>query len=316
MKEEDFGPAPREIALLRCLRDGERPRREVARALGMSQPALTRLVKSLESKGIVVVRRNGMSSSLSFSELKHASVLRRILNEYSHMRLEEVLSLASLRVIASLAIRPASTRDEIQSSSGVSPRTIHTVLSRFKAVGIVRVHGRGVYELSDRFAPFAEFARELMSFSNQKKALAVSSDSVVIWERGGEFVIRTKVGKESEGFRKTAFSAFDGYDLPLVQEWHYYYHPYGSWRRTPDEVLLQSLLIRPPGSREINALKMLWDRKTLWGNIDQLTAKAEWYGVTVELRRLIEGFKGNGKNNTPVVSRSARIGQGPRSRDR
>jgi DNA-binding MarR family transcriptional regulator len=313
MKEEEVGLSPREIALLRCLRDGEQPRREVARALGMSQPELTRLVKSLESKGIVVVRRNGMSSSLSFSELKHASVLRRILNEYSHMSLEEVLSLASLRVIASLAIHPESTREKIQVSSGVSPRTIHTVLSRFKAVGIIRVHGRGVYELSDRFALFAEFARELMSFSNQKKALAFSSDSVVIWERGGEFAIRTKARKESEGFRKTAFSAFDSYGLPLVQEWHYYYHPHGSWRRTPDEVLLQSLLIRPLGSREINALKMLWDRKTLWRNIDQLIAKAGRYGVTAELMRLIEGFKGHEKNNIPVVSRSGQIGQKLRS---
>ena len=316
MKEEEVGLSPREIALLRCLRDGEQPRREVARALGMSQPELTRLVKSLESKGIVVVRRNGMSSSLSFSELKHASVLRRVLNEYSHMRLEEVLSLASLRVIASLAIHPASTREEIQLSSGVSLRTIHTVLSRFKAVGIIRVHGRGVYELSDRFAPFAEFARELMSFSNQKKALAFSSDSVVIWERGGEFAIRTKARKESEDFRKTAFSAFDSYGLPLVQEWHYYYHPHGSWRRTPDEVLLQSLLIRPLGSREINALKMLWGRKTLQRNIDQLVMKAGRYGVTAELRRLIEGFKGHEKNNILVVSRSGQIGQKLRSGDR
>jgi len=316
MKEEEVGLSPREIALLRCLGDGEQPRREVARALGMSQPELTRLVKSLESKGIVVARRNGMSSSLSFSELKHASVLRRILNEYSHMRLEEVLSLASLRVIAALAIHPASTREEIQRSSGVSPRTIHTVLSRFKAVGIIRMHGRGVYELSDRFAPFAEFARELMSFSNQKKALAFSSDSVVIWERGGEFVIRTKAGKESEDFRKTAFSAFDSYGLPLVQEWHYYYHPHGSWRRTPDEVLLQSLLIRPLGSREINALKMLWGRKTLQRNIDQLVMKAGRYGVTAELRRLIEGFKGHEKNNAPIVSRSGRIGQQLRGGDR
>jgi len=316
MKEEEVGLSPREIALLRCLRDGEQPRREVARALGMSQPELTRLVKSLESNGIVVVRRNGMSSSLSFSELKHASVLRRILNEYSHMRLEEVLSLASLRVIASLAIRPASTREEIQLSSGVSPRTIHTVLSRFKAVGIIRVRRRGVYKLSDRFAPFAEFARELMSFSNQKKALAFSSDSVVIWERGGEFVIRTKAGKESEDFRKTAFSAFDSYGIPLVQEWHYYYHPHGSWQRTPDEVLLQSLLIRPLGSREVKALRMLWGRKTLWRKIDQLIAKAGRYGVTAELRRLIEGFKGHEKNNTPIVSRSGNIGQKLRSGDR
>jgi hypothetical protein len=155
-----------------------------------------------------------------------------------------------------------------------------------------------------------------MSFSNQKKALAFSSDSVVIWERGGEFVIRTKAGKESEDFRKTAFSAFDSYGLPLVQEWHYYYHPHGSWRRTPDEVLLQSLLIRPLGSREINALKMLWGRKTLRRNIDQLIMKAGRYGVTAELRRLIEGFKGHERNNTPIVPRSGGIGQKPRSRDR
>jgi len=302
MKEEEVGLSPREIALLRCLRDGERPRREVARALGMSQPALTRLVKSLESKGIVVARRNGVSSSLSFSELKHASVLRRILNEYSHMKLEEILSLASLRVIAALAVHPALTRDEIRLSSGVSLRTIHTVLSRFKAVGIVRVRRRGIYELSDRFAPFAEFARELMSFSNQRKALAFSPDSVVIWERGGEFVIRTKARKESGDFRKTAFSAFDNYGLPLIQEWHYYYHPHGSWRRTPDEVLLQSLLIRPLGSREINALKMLWDWKTLWRNIDQLIIKAGRYGVSAELRRLIGGFKGNEKNWSKLIT--------------
>ncbi len=316
MKDEEVGLSPREIALLRCLRDGEQPRKEIARALGMSQPALTRLVKSLESKGTVVVRRSGMSSSLSFSELKHASVLRRILNEYSHMRLEEVLSLASLRVIASLAVHPASTRDEIQLSSGVSPRTIHTVLNRFKAVGIIRVHGRGVYELSDGFAPFAEFARELMSFSNRKKALAFSSDSVVIWERGGEFVIRTKARKETEDFRKTAFSAFDSYGLLLVQEWHYYYHPHGSWRRTPDEVLLQSLLIKPLGSREINALRVLWDRKILRRSIERLIMKAGRYGVTAELRRLIEDFKGHEKNNTPIVSGSGRVGQKLRSGDR
>jgi hypothetical protein len=44
--------------------------------------------------------------------------------------------------------------------------------------------------------------------------------------------------------------------------------------------------------------------------------KAGRYGVTAELRRLIEGFKGNEENNTPVVSRSGGIGQKLRSGDR
>ena len=292
MKDAGIELFPREIALLRCLRDGGLPRKEVAITLGMPQSELTRLVRSLESKGIVEVCWNGASSSLAFSGMKHASMLRRILNEYGHMRLEEVLSLASLRVIASLATQPASTRRDILSFSGVSARTLQTALSRFGAVGILRVHKRGVYELSDRFLPFADFVRELMSFSNQRKASAFSSDSVVIWERGNEFIVRTKAREEGESFRRTAFSAFDGYGVPLVQDWHYYYHPHGSWRRTPDEVLLQSLLIRPLGSREINAVKMLWDRKTLGRNINQLRAKARRYGVNAELESLIKDSKG------------------------
>jgi DNA-binding MarR family transcriptional regulator len=292
MKDVEIELFPREIALLRCLRDGGLPRKEVAITLGMPQSELTRLVRSLESKGIVEVRWNGASSSLFFSEMKHASMLRRILNEYGHMRLEEVLSLASLRVVASLAMQPASTRKEILSSSGVSARTLQTVLSRFRGVGILSAHKRGVYELSDRFLPFADFVRELMSFSNQRKASAFSSDSVVIWERGKEFIVRTKAREEGDSFRRTAFSAFDGYGVPLVQDWHYYYHPRGGWRRTPDEVLLQSLLIRPLGSREMSAVKMLWDRKTLGRNINQLRAKARRYGVNAELEGLIKDFKG------------------------
>lgn len=269
----------------------------------MLQPELTRLVKSLESKGIVVVHKRGVSSSIAFSETKHASLLRRILNELGHMRLEEVLSLAPLRVIASLAVRPASTRAEILSSSGISPRTLQTVLRRFREVGIVRTYGRGVYELSSRFAPFADFARELMSFSNQTKALAFSSDSIVVWERGPEFIVRTKARKEDDAFKLTAFSAFEGYGVPLIQDWHYYYHPHGPWRRTPDEVLLQSLLIKPLGSREMTAMKSLWERKAMWRSLGKLRAKARGYRVDADLERLIERFQSQKRSNI-LIARS------------
>jgi DNA-binding MarR family transcriptional regulator len=308
MKERQIGLSPTEITLLRCIRDGELPRKEVARMLDMPQPELTRLVKSLEFKGLVVVRRHGVSTSLAFSDMKHASMLRRVLNEYSHMRLEEILSLASLRVIVSLATRPISTRKELLASSGVSPRTIQTVLGRFRSIGILRSHRRGDYELTARFVSFADFARELISFYNQKHALTFSSDAVVVWEREYNFIVRTKAMKEREDFKRTAFSAFESYDVPLVQDWHYYFHPHGSWRRTPDEVLLHSLLIRPLGSREMNAMKMLWNQKTLGRNINQLRENARGYGVEAELERLIEAFEGRENKRMPTVSRVDQTG--------
>ncbi len=290
MNKGQAGLSPKEIALMRSIRDGEVPRREVATMLDVPQPELTRLVKSLVSKGLIVVRRRGLSTSLAVSDTKHASILRRILNEYAHMRLEEILSLSSLRVISSLGARPLSTRIEIQSSSQVSPRTIHTVLKRLRAIGVVRTRGRGNYELADRFLLFADFARELASSCNQRQALGFSPDAVVVWERDYDFIVRTRAAEESEGFRKTAFSAFDGYGIPLVQEWHYYYHPHGSWQRTPDEVLLHSLTIRPLGSREMRAIKMLLDRKMSRRNINHLRKRAVEYGVEMEIERLIESL--------------------------
>lgn len=316
MKHGEIGLSPREIALLRHLRDGEQPRKEVAIALGIPPSGLTRLVKSLESKGIVVVRKVGMSSSMNFSDMKHASILRRILNEYGHMELEEILSLASLRVIISLATQSPSTRPEMLSSSKVSPRTLQTVLSRLRAVGMLRIRRRGTYELSNRFELFADFARELVSFFNHKKALAFSSDSVVVWERGNEFVVRTRAREERDGFMKTAFSAFDGYGVPLVQDWHYYLHPHGTWRRTPEEVFLQSLLIRPLSSREFNALNMLWSRKNLRLRMSQLRAKARRYGVDADLERLIDSFRGQERSTVLVVQESSRPRRESRSEGR
>ena len=308
--------SPAEIALLRHLRDGEQPRKKVAKDLGIPPSGLTRLVRSLESKGILVVHRAGVSSSMDFSDMKHAWILRRVLNEYGHMKLEEVLSLASLRVIVSLAIQPASTRPEMLSSSGISPRTLQTVLSRLRAVGVLRIRGRGIYELSDRFALFTDFARELVSFSNRKKALAFSSDSVVVWERGNEFIVRTRARDERDGFRKTAFSAFDDLGVPLVLDWHYYFHPHGAWRRTPEEVFLQSLLIRPLGSREMGAVKTLWRQKDLRLHIGRLRAKARRYGAGADLERLIDGLGEQERVVAPTVRGPGELERGPRGENR
>lgn len=290
MKDREAWLSPKEISLLRCLGDGGLPRKEIARITGMLQPELTRLVKSLESKGIISVHKKGISTMIAFSKMKHASVLRRVFDEYSHMKLEGLLSLSSYRVIASLAARPALTRNELLASSGISPRTLHAVLKKLREIGVVRVQERGVYVLSDRFAPFADFASEMMSFFNQKKALSFSADSVIVWERGPEFIVRTRAKKEGKDFKLTAFSAFGDYGVPLIQEWHYYYHPVGTWRRTVDEVLLQSLLMKPRDTRENTAILMLWEKNGLWRRLGRIREGASRYDLEKDVETIVAYF--------------------------
>lgn len=299
MMSRSFGLTPKEVAALRSIRPAGVSNKEIAAALGVSAPGLSRLSRSLESKGLISVRRMGASNAVAFSDMKHATRLRRVFDEHGHMRLEKVLSLASLKVIGAVAVAPGATRGEIISSSGVSARTLQTVLSDLRGLGVLRVDGRGVYSIADRFAPIADFAREFNSYANQKAAFEFSPDSVILWEMGGEFLVRTKRGKEDKDFRETAFSAFEAHGVPILQNWHYYYHPCGEWRRTADEVLLQSLLIRPLGTREITSILMFWEKNGFGKSLDRLREKARDYDLVGELERIIAYFEDPVMNRAP-----------------
>jgi DNA-binding MarR family transcriptional regulator len=303
MNSRKMGLSPKEMSVLTSIRDAGRTRKEVARDVGAPPPELTRLLKSLTSKGLVTARKRGISSTVSFSDLKHATLLRRTLNEFRHMKLERILSLASLDLLSSLAASPGSNRDALTSSAGVSPRTLQTTLKRLMELGVVRKRSRGVYEISSRFDLIADFARELDEYSNQRIAMEFSPDAQIVWQRGREFIVRTKREEEDADFRLTAFSLFEDYGAPLFVDQHYYYHPIGGWRRTVDEVLLQSLLIRPRTARENTAILMLWERNSLGRDIDRLRSGAKRYGLENELSAIVAYFEDPERNRRPGFPR-------------
>ena len=68
MKQRLARLSPREMSVLVSIREGGKTRKTVARADRCPPPELTRLVKALESKGLVAVHRTGISSSISFSD--------------------------------------------------------------------------------------------------------------------------------------------------------------------------------------------------------------------------------------------------------
>src|SRR4030067_282581 len=299
MKPSSSGLSPREVSLLVSIRDGKRTGKEISQNLGVSSPELTRMVKSLTSKGLVVSERLGMSTSVSISRLKHSTHLRRVLSEYSHMRLERILSLSTLDVLSCLAASPGQTRADILSTTGISPRTLQTVLKRLRGCGIVRVKTRGVYELSDRFAPFGEFAQEFDEYSNQRNATQFCTDSIMIWHRGREFIIRTKCEKEDADFKLTAFSVFERFGVPLFLGWQYYYHPVGKWRGTVDEALLQSLLTRPRDTSENTAILMLWEKNGLSRALNRVKKGATRYGLEDDIETIAAYFRDPERNPPP-----------------
>ncbi len=290
---------PREVSVLINIREGRRTMRSIAQDLDISQQELSRLVKSLRERGLVIVDRQGMTSLVSFSDQKHASRLRRVLDEFSHMKLEKIVSLASLDVLSALAAYPGSSRTDLMHSSDVSARTLHTTIKRLRELGVVRARARGFHEISDRFQPLAEFVREFDDFSNHKKAREFCPDATIVWQRGRDFILRTKCMGESNEFRLTAFSVFDQYGVPLFLAWQYYYHPSGEWRRTIDEALLQSLLLKPRDTRENTAILMLWLKHNMSRDLERLRKSASRYGLLEEIETITEYFRDPERSRPP-----------------
>lgn len=300
MNRGTYRLTPREVSVLISIRERSRTMKSIAQNLDIPRPELTRLVRSLRTKGLVVVERQGMSSSVSISDQKHASRLRRIFDEFSHMKLEKILSLTSFDVLSALAAYPGLSRSDIMSSSDISARSLHTALKNLRGLGVVRARTRGAYEISDRFEPFVEFVREYDDYSNRQKAKDFCRDAMVVWQRGRKFIIRTKCESENNEFRLTAFSAFGHYGVSLFLGWQYYYHPVGRWRRTVDEVLLQSMLLRPRDVRENTAILMLWYKNNLSRNLGQLREGASRYDLQNDLETIASYFRDPERNRPPV----------------
>ncbi len=294
---------PREVSVLTSIREKSQTSNSIAQNLSISAPEVSRLIKSLRTKGLVVVDRQGMTSSVSISHQKHASRLRRVLDEFGHMKLEGIISLASLNVLSALAASPESSRAALMQSADVSARTLHTTLKKLRELGVVRARTRGIYEISDRFQPIAEFVREFDEYSNQIEAKEFCPDATVIWQRGCEFIIRTKCAEERKDFKLTAFSVFGQYGVQLFAAWRYYYHPIGRWYRTIDEVLLQAMLLRPRDTRENTAILMLWLRNDLSRDLARLQRGASRYGLQDDLEKILEYFRDPEGNRPPTFPR-------------
>jgi len=279
----------KEIAALRAIaRSGERHVGDVAQALGSVYPVASRVVASLAGKGFVNLSRTGRSKSVSLSDTKHAQHFKRLLAEFGHMNLEHVLSDSSLEVLSHILDGPLG-RKELTERSSLSDKTVKVALRKLRAVGVIVSKGRFRYALSERFRLLGEFITEFTAYLNQKAAERFAADSVILWQREREFIIRTEAEKSERNFFPTATPVFHQYGIELLLPRHrYYFHsPYRSTLRVED-IILHTLALDRDSTRNILSVLLLWEKNKQWLSVEYLSEEAEKY----ELRDVIERLEG------------------------
>jgi DNA-binding MarR family transcriptional regulator len=81
---------------LKCVRAiatmGNARTSEIATAIHVARPNVSRAVASLEAKGFVEAKRDGISSFISLSDAKHAVLWKKLAIQFAHMPLDRLLA--------------------------------------------------------------------------------------------------------------------------------------------------------------------------------------------------------------------------------
>lgn len=286
----------RELRCLRAIVNLDQARASnITTVVGLSRSDVSRVINALQGKGFVTTKKTGLSKIAVLSESKHAALWRRLILEFRHMPLEELLSGTTLEVLSAVCSLTLTTRKEIAKATILSERSVASVLEKLARVGMIQ-KAMAKYSVSRRFRTLKEFVIEYRHYLNESIAREFASDAVVLWECNNEFVIESKTLRTKEGFQATGASAFSRFGIQLlVQSFYFFYSPCARKLRLED-VVLHSLLVP-----EWNVLPtmLVWRKQEKAMKIKYLKIQAKKYGAAELVDAIIAYFASEGRERPP-----------------
>ncbi len=291
----DFKLTTTEIRALRAIGQGnEQSIGRISEATDILYPVMSRAISSLSKKGFLRVSRRGLTRQVSLSDAKHAQLFKRLLSEFSHMNFEKILTGSSMEVLSHITDAPLK-RKEIEEQSCLTAKTVKVALKRLKEFGVVFVKEGFTYVLNRRFSLLGEFVEEFRRYYNQRLAEDFSADSVIIWQVGKEFLIKTRSSKEYESFFLTGISAFHQYGIKLfLPDYDYYFHSPYKTKLGVEDILLHAIIADPNGTRTILSALLLWKKNDRM-NVKYLLEEAKKYRVDDVVYALIDYLNSEGR---------------------
>jgi hypothetical protein len=260
---------------------------------------VSRALGTLEDKGFVKTNKIGLSKIVAISETKHATLLRKLVLEFGHMPLEELLAGTSLEILSAICNLTPSNRRETAQAASVSERSVALVLEKLKRVGIVQKTA-SKYDVSPRFQTLREFVTEYRRYLNQRIAQEFASDAVVLWECNAEFIIESQAHQARNGFQLTGVSSFARFGVPLIAVRSYFFYSPSARRLKLEDIILHSLLL-PERERTLLPTLLVWRKQRKAMNIQYLERQAERYGATEAVRQIMAYFTSEGQERAAGI---------------
>ena len=267
-----------ELQMLREIARGNYELSSIQAKLSIKPPLLTYTLKKLQNKGLIKIAHKGAKKQVSFSDTKHAILLKNLLSIYDYVDWENVLKGKAIEIL----FQVLTDSDKL---TAVPRNTLWRYMKDFKSRGIIQE-----CKVNPQFRGLSEFLEEYQSFFAKKMANEFSDNSVILWQREMEFLIRTPkaVKAPTRAFHKTATSIFSVYDLPLFSEFDIYFYSTTKKSITPEDAILHTLLLEP-GNVRYSTYALLLLKKTE-KQIDKtyLLREAEHFGLETQVKVMLE----------------------------
>ena len=258
---------------------------EVAGDAGLDVSTVSKYVSSsLESgNGLFERRKEGKSVYIKRADTSHSNLLKTILSEYPRWNIEKLFSHSRLK-IAGMIEEPKRVKD-IVFLTGLSRQYVRRCLKQMAEVGMV-IKDKNRYGLNPDLSVVVDFINDYYSYINGRRAKELSSDSVVLWQRGEEFLFKTS--DELDEVEKTAVSRFYEFDIPMITDKNYYFMS----ERGIDvkDVMIHTILIDKNSVTYNSYACLLYLKEDLEGVVE----RARLYGIEehfVNLKEFLEDKK-------------------------
>ncbi len=284
-----------EIFTVRIITDHrEASIRELSTLMKIPESSVSKNVKSLEIKGIVKTRKEGMKKYVDISDRNYALSLFEMLKTEPYVPWEKLVSNSSIPVLFRISTGEESFEHELSH------------VSTWRALNNLSMHGMITAEPEGLLIRDRYLSRFISDYSDQvsRKYLMgiLPKDAVILWRSGYRCLFRIKslsdIKPEAlpKGTFPTALTVSPEFGIQFITSDSYYYFEPNLIELTLEEKILHTLLIDPESQTYASYALLLAFKVKNDIDMDLLMAKSRKYKLEEKVKIFISYIRSNGRN--------------------
>ncbi len=265
---------------------------DLSAIMGKSASSISQIVKSLETKGIIKMKREGMKKSIEISDRNYAHSLQEMLRSEPYVPWEKMISNSNIAVL----FRNITQEESFE--FGISP------ISLWRARRNLAMHGMFFTSPEKQSAGNRNLSRFIVEYSDHvsRKYMAemLPEDAITIWRSGYRCLFKMHGNSKKAAERlpadtfPTALTVSPDYGIQFITSDSYFYHEPNLTKLDIEEIILHTLLIDPESQTYSTYALLLAFKNERKIDISLLIEKSSRYNLMERTKSFVKYIKSKG----------------------